>query len=352
MDAKLSILLVESNLAVASPVRAQLEKAGYQVDLAYSPDTALARVRASKVDAALLGVSGLDGEGLAPRLRKLDPDLPICLLSPADDDALDWRSEAAGADASLSGTLTGANLDAVVRCIVKIGALRRRLSGRGLAPPPPPRPSSVEIEVLPESVAEAVEEAAEQISGQDGPKAPAPRPLQGASAGGFDFFRRLLLVEVHRSRRYRYPLAFLLASMDGWKDRAAGLAPMEQASFMGRVLRAVVKSVRDVDLCALYGTDRFVVFMPHTGHDGARLVANRLRDRIAAVEGELTDMTASLGLACYDGQGPISYGALLREATLSLKQAQSEGGNRIVVAEPETRDAKAKKPSRPKKKAP
>ncbi|HEY3449621.1 MAG TPA: diguanylate cyclase [Myxococcales bacterium] len=340
MDAKLSVLLVESNLAVASPVRAQLERAGYQVELAYSPEAALTRARASKVDAALLGVSGLDGESLAPRLHKIDPDMPICLLSPADDDALDWRAEAAGADASLSGTLAGANLDSAVRSLVKIGALRRRVSGRGGVPPPAPRPSSVEIEILPESVVAVAE-----------PKAAAPKPIQGASAGGFDFFRRLLLVEVHRSRRYRYPLAFLLASMDGWKERAATLAPMEQASFMGKVLRAVVKSVRDVDLCALYGTDRFVVFMPHTGHDGARLVANRLRERIAAVEGELTDMTASLGLACYDGQGQISYGALLREATLSLRQAQSEGGNRIVVSERDAKDAKVAKDGKAKSKS-
>ncbi|MGC4117920.1 MAG: diguanylate cyclase [Myxococcales bacterium] len=350
MDAKLSILLVESNLAVASPIRAQLERAGYLVDLAYSPESALARARSGKVDAALLGVSGLDGEGLAPRLHKIDADLPICLLSPADDDALDWRAEAAGADASLAGTLTGANLDSLVRSLVKIGALRRRLTGRGAALPASPRPSSVEIEVLPESVVDSVEEVVEQAGEPLPARGAAPKPIQGASAGGFDFFRRLLLVEVHRSRRYRYPLAFLLASMDGWKERAAHLAPMDQASFMGRVLRTVVKSVRDVDLCALYGTDRFVVFMPHTGHDGARLVANRLRDRIAAVEGELTDMTASIGLACYDGQGQISYGALLREATLSLKQAQAEGGNRIVVSEQEFGGDKVKKPAKAKKK--
>ncbi len=336
MDAKLSVLLVESNLALASPVRAQLERAGYQVELAYSAEAALGRARALRPDAVLLGVSGLDGESLATRLRKVDPELPIGLLSPADDDALDWRAEAAGADASLAGSLTGANLDSVVRSLMKIGALRRRLSSNPRPPASSRAATSVEIEIQPGASAAAASSTK---------AAEAPRALQGASAGGFDFFRRLLLVEVHRSRRYRYPLAFLLASMDDWQNRAAKLAPMEQASFMGRVLRAVVKSVRDVDLCALYGTDRFVVFMPHTGHDGARLVANRLRDRIATVEGELTDMTASLGLACYDGQGAISYGALLREATLALKQAQSQGGNGIVIA----KQAKAKGKSRSRK---
>ena len=326
MDSKLSVLYAESNLAVAGPVRAQLERAGYQVDFAYTADAALNRARVARFDLALLGVSGLDGESLASRVRKVDPEVAIGLLSPADDDALDWRAEAAGADASLAGTLTGANLDSVVRCLVRISALRRQLSR---VPPKAAKAAitSVEIEVVPEPVMAAAE-----------PKA-SPMAIQGASAGGFDFFRRLLLVEVHRSRRYRYPLAFLLANMDGWKERAATLPPKDQASFMGRVVRAVVKSVRDVDLCALYGTDRFVVFMPHTDGPGARLVANRLRDRIAAVEGELTDMTASIGLACYDGQGHVSYGALLREATMALRQAQSEGGNRIVVAQEE---AKAK----------
>lgn len=327
MEEKLCVLLVESKLEVVGPVRAQLERAGYKVEVAYTPDAALARVRTQVPDALLAGVAGLDGESLVTKARALDPALAIGLVSPADDDALDWRAEAAGADACLAGGLSGANLDSCVRSLVRIGALRRRLKLLERKPPPSPH-LSVEIEIAPEQPAdEEVEviDSSEIVEVKD----EEPKPIQGASAGGFDFFRRLLLVEVHRSRRYKYPLAFLLAAMDGWKERAAPLPPRAQAAFMGKVLRTVVKSIRDVDLAALYGADRFVVFMPHTPPDGAKLVANRLRDRIAMVEGELTDMTVSMGLACYDGEGNVSYGTLLREATMSLKKAQADGGNRV-----------------------
>jgi len=302
------ILLVESNLEVVSAVRAQLERADYRVEVAYSADAAVSRMRAASPDAALVGVSGIDGESLCTRLKEVDQSLSVGLLSPLDDDALDWRAEAAGADACLAGALFGANLDSFARSLVRTTALRRRLAHFELN-------KEVEVEVVPRRQPRAQKEVVS---------------IQGASAGGVDFFRRLLLVEVHRSKRYKYPLAFLLAAVDKLSEHAS--KPMDQASLMGRILRVAVKSVRDVDLCALYGTDRFVIFMPHTAPPGAKLVAGRLLGRIAKVEGELADVGVSIGLACYDGHGTISYGALLREATSALKKAQADGGNRVETS--------------------
>ncbi len=306
------ILLAEADLTLVGAVRPLLEHAGYKVEAAYSVDAAVARARTNPPDAALAGVTGLDGETLCTRLKELDPSLAVGLISTIEDDSLDWRAEAAGADTCLSGALAGANLESCARSLVRITALRRRialLEGGG---------AGVEIAI----------EAEEPQRGKA--KKTGETAIRGASAGGFDFFRRLLLVEVHRSRRYKYPLAFLLASVDRWKELAAELSPRDQAAFLGRVLATAVKSVRDVDLCAVYGTDRFVIFMPHTGADGARLVAGRLAGRIAAMEGK-PKVTLSIGLACYEGHGAVSYGGLLREATTALKKVQAEGGNRTEL---------------------
>ncbi|MBI5547847.1 MAG: diguanylate cyclase [Deltaproteobacteria bacterium] len=323
MGLKSFILIAESSLEVVGVVRSQLERSGYRVEVAYTADTALSRVKATRPDAVLVGVSGMDGESLAGRLRATDPSLGIGLLSPAEDDALDWRAEAAGADACLAGSLSGANLDSCVRSVVRIGALRRRVEQLETHDPNPPPADSVEIHIEPAPI------PAPRRSTRETRMLPA---IQGASAGGFDFFRRLLLVEVHRSRRYKYPLAFLLSSLDGWKQRAASLSPQDQAAFMGKVLGTAVKCVRDVDLCALYGTDRFVVFMPHTAPEGAKLVAGRIHDRIRTMRGEPQEVSVSMGLSCYDGQGSISYGSLLREANEALKKAQSAGGNLIETS--------------------
>jgi diguanylate cyclase (GGDEF)-like protein len=310
------ILLVESNLEVMGILRGQLERTdAYTIEAAYSAEPALSRQRALKPHVLIVGVAGLDGESLCQKARQNDALVSIGLVSPADDDSLDWRAEAAGADACLAGLLVGANLDSFVRTLVRMAEMRRRLAVLERIP-------SVEIEIEDEKPKGKAKVA----------KHMEPTPFGDASPGGFDFFRRLLLVEVHRSRRYKYPLAFLLASLDDWKKRAATLEPKDQAGFMGKVLRTVVKSVRDVDLCALYGNDRFVVFMPHTAPEGAKLVAGRILERIAAVEGELSNVTASVGLACYDGQGQVSYGALLREATEALKKSQTAGGNRVETS--------------------
>ncbi len=194
MDDKACILLVESNLEVVSAVRAQLERTDYRVEVAYSADAAENRIRSTLPDAALVGVSGLDGESLCARLKEIDPSFAVGLISPLDDDSLDWRAESAGADGCIAGVLSGANLDSFVRGLVRTTALRRRLAAYESN-----REVEVEVEIpdrkqRPASLKEAA-------------------PIQGASAGGFDFFRRLLLVEVQRSKRYKYPLAFLLAAV-------------------------------------------------------------------------------------------------------------------------------------------
>ena len=70
---------------------------------------------------------------------------------------------------------------------------------------------------------------------------------------------------------------------------------------MSRVLQA---NVRDEDTVIRYGGDEFTIVLPHTGTEGAREVAERIRKAIKehvflGREGHSIHLTASIGVATY-----------------------------------------------------
>jgi len=293
------VLVSEANHALSSTLRKYLESAGYTVDTTESAEESLARVRQSTPDVVICGVAGMDGEALCRRIKEIASLVPVALLYPPEEQEPDQRAVSAGADSYLVGPIKRGNLLSCVGGLLRI----RELSAQ---------------------VAAFEEEHDRRL------QAPGPVQTHDLAEFDFDFFKRLLLMEVKRSRRYQYPLAFLLAAVDRFREVTTGMVGKDQARFMGKVLALAVKNVRDVDLCVLFAEDRFLVFMPHTAPEGAQIVAERLCTRIREFESEgVPKVTVSIGLAGYSGQGNVSFGKLLKDATGALKDAQTRGGDQV-----------------------
>ncbi|MFH1574600.1 MAG: GGDEF domain-containing protein, partial [Acidobacteriota bacterium] len=92
----------------------------------------------------------------------------------------------------------------------------------------------------------------------------------------------------------------------------------------------VLSSVRSgVDTCYRYGGDEFVIMMPETGGENARVVAERIRGQLAArFEGVVT---ASIGIA--ESALYLDVERLLERADRAMYQAKSMGGNRTLLVE-------------------
>jgi diguanylate cyclase (GGDEF)-like protein len=100
------------------------------------------------------------------------------------------------------------------------------------------------------------------------------------------------------------------------------------------VLRHISEGLRDIDVAVPFAEGRFIIFLPYTPHEGAMVVAERLRQRVKQVE-SVQGLTASLGVAVFEpsaakGQAQVSFGSLMKEAGEALRRAQSEGGDRVV----------------------
>jgi diguanylate cyclase (GGDEF)-like protein len=143
--------------------------------------------------------------------------------------------------------------------------------------------------------------------------------------------------EVERSRRYRTPLSLIFLDLDGFKsinDRHGHLCGSRALVEVGAVIRA---TVREIDIVARFGGDEFTVILPQTGCDGARVIARRIRERIAATRylathGLEVRVTASLGIASYPEHG-VTGEDLVARADQAMYAAKEAGKDRVAVAD-------------------
>ncbi|WP_026362844.1 PleD family two-component system response regulator [Methylopila sp. M107] len=131
-------------------------------------------------------------------------------------------------------------------------------------------------------------------------------------------------------------LSALVVDIDFFKsvnDRHGHDAGDEVLREFSRRLKA---SVRGIDLAVRLGGEEFVVVMPETEVAVARLVAERIRAKVAtkpfslgAGQGAI-DVTVSVGVASHLGAGD-DPAALLKRADVALYRAKADGRNRVVA---------------------
>jgi diguanylate cyclase (GGDEF)-like protein/PAS domain S-box-containing protein len=143
---------------------------------------------------------------------------------------------------------------------------------------------------------------------------------------GLGNYRRLLDVlhaEIERSGRTGRPFAVLLLDLDGLKkinDCYGHLAGSRALCRLGDVLRLFCRAI---DTAARYGGDEFAVCLPETAAATARLVASRIRNRLAT-DGEQPPLSASIGVAAFPQDGETME-ALLETADRELYRMKSHG---------------------------
>ena len=95
------------------------------------------------------------------------------------------------------------------------------------------------------------------------------------------YFYEQLSHEVDRAVRYAQPLALLLMDMDNFKDINDTCGHLVGDKFLGVVGQVIARQIRASDIGARYGGDEFVVILPNTGAEEARLTADKLKTAVA-----------------------------------------------------------------------
>ena len=142
--------------------------------------------------------------------------------------------------------------------------------------------------------------------------------------------------EIARAARDEQPLCCVLIDLDDFKRVNDELGHPAGDDLLRVVADALRAEVRPYDQIARYGGDEFVLVLPGTEESVARVVAERVRQRVLAGAPQLggdSIGSASLGVSSWEPQ--MSSDDLLAAADRALLLAKRTGKGRVSVATPD-----------------
>ena len=145
-----------------------------------------------------------------------------------------------------------------------------------------------------------------------------------------------LAEELSRSKRYNYPLSFMMIDIDDFKlynDHNGHQAGDRALEITAQSLRA---ALRKIDVASRYGGEEFSILLPQTTLEEAAVIADRIRRKILSTRfphgatQPLGAVTVSIGLSSFS-PALDSAEAIVRAADRALYHAKSHGKNRAYA---------------------
>jgi diguanylate cyclase len=150
-------------------------------------------------------------------------------------------------------------------------------------------------------------------------------------------FKEHLTHSLKRAVRLGYSLSLMLIDVDHLREinlRYGHEVGDTVLIEIGKILRS---SVREIDMPARWGGEELVAVLHETDAEGASVVAERVRRRIATLElkdprsGKKISVTATLAVASYPSHSNEPQ-SLLEAACEALLTAKDKGCNAVVIA--------------------
>jgi two-component system cell cycle response regulator len=136
--------------------------------------------------------------------------------------------------------------------------------------------------------------------------------------------------------RYGFPFLVVMADLDHFKavndthGHDAGDTVLKKFS---EILKG---NSRRSDICGRIGGEEFLFILTHTTLENARVVVERIRAGLEATkfdfDGSNLTVTASFGLAGFEGTQAPDFNRLVSQADAALYAAKRSGRNRIEIA--------------------
>jgi diguanylate cyclase (GGDEF)-like protein len=150
------------------------------------------------------------------------------------------------------------------------------------------------------------------------------------------YLNQSLRRETKRAVRTGRALSLLFIDLDGFKAVNDTYGHLHGSRALVEAAAVIRTSARETDVVARFGGDEFAVILPETARDGAIMVAERIRDRIAAhsfLTADLLDvrLTASVGIATLPDVA-ASAEELMSAADKAMYKVKASGKNGIQLA--------------------
>jgi diguanylate cyclase (GGDEF)-like protein len=144
--------------------------------------------------------------------------------------------------------------------------------------------------------------------------------------------------EFERAQRFGTPLSLIMLDIDNFKQMNDVRGHLAGDAVLHGTAGTIEGLIREIDLAARYGGEEFGVLLPQTNLEGAKNLAERLREAVALRvvsfgDDQINGVTASFGVA----SGPrtnADHLDLVARADAALYRAKRAGKNRVETDEP------------------
>lgn len=135
--------------------------------------------------------------------------------------------------------------------------------------------------------------------------------------------------ELNLARRYHHELSLLMIDIDKFKKINDTQGHTAGDNVLQQMVQLINKVNRNTDRCYRYGGEEFVVVLSKTDKYGALVIAERLREAVAALricaESGPLQATVSIGAASFTDTDDCQY--LLSRADKAMYKIKNQGGN-------------------------
>ncbi|HHZ20105.1 MAG TPA: GGDEF domain-containing protein [Firmicutes bacterium] len=161
------------------------------------------------------------------------------------------------------------------------------------------------------------------------------------------FVLQRLREEAKKSWRYGYSLSLIFLDIDFFKKINDTFGHTVGDQVLSEVADIICEQVRDYDIPCRYGGEEFILVLPQTGPEGAKELAQRIRNALVARKlcQNRLEVTASFGVASLlpikNGDGMENFNEewfqscleeLVARADAAMYVAKEKGRNRVEMA--------------------
>lgn len=141
-----------------------------------------------------------------------------------------------------------------------------------------------------------------------------------------------LIREMERAKRYGLTFSLILFDVDHFKEINDTHGHQTGDAVLMTLVKTVKNNIRKLDILGRWGGEEFIIICPETSEDGARGLAENLRQKISEINfPNIKQVTASFGIATYDPKRHPDHKDIISHADLAMYDAKGAGRNKVRV---------------------
>ena len=149
------------------------------------------------------------------------------------------------------------------------------------------------------------------------------------------YFNEMLERRFSETTRYETDLSCIMIDLDGFKAVNDVFGHHIGDELLVLTARTITDQLRSADVAARFGGDEFILLLPQTDADRARVLGERIVEqftRSAAERFPKVDISMSMGIASLPSLDIRDAESLIRTADHAMYDAKAAGKNRVVTA--------------------